>query len=190
MLTMMMRTGTVTGSASAAAVTWESENESVATVDETGKVTAVGSGSARITVTTNTMSSQDRYLSITMMVVVSPKFSLTFDDYEGNHIVANSGNDKNNYTPVNGVPSNFILESNATYGTKLKWEIIDSSTGKKPTADKLSYAISENSGSVTFSRVKAGIHEIYAFANENYNYNTNALTYMKIIVPIYLGMSI
>ena len=182
-------TGTVTGSAiSAAAVTWESENESVATVDETGKVTAVGSGSARITVTTNTMSSQDRYLSITMMVVVSPKFSLTFDDYEGNHIVANSGNDKNNYTPVNGVPSNFILESNATYGTNLKWEIIDSSTGKKPTADKLSYAISENSGSVTFSRVKAGTYEIYAFANENYNYNTNApYAYMKIIVPIYLG---
>ena len=67
-------------------------------------------------------------------------------------------------------------------------EIIDSSTGKKPTADKLSYAISENSGSVTFSRVKAGTYEIYAFANENYNYNTNApYAYMKIIVPIYLG---
>lgn len=178
---------TVTGAAiSAAAVTWESENESVATVDETGKVTAVGSGSARIVVTTNTMSSQDRALSISMMVVVAPKFTLAFDDESNNHIEAESGNDKNNFIPVSGVPTNFVLESNATYGVNLKWEVYDVSTGKKVTNDKMSYSISENSGSVTFSGVKAGTYEIFAYANETYTYNTNApYAYMKIIVPIY-----
>jgi uncharacterized protein YjdB len=182
-------TETATGAAiSASAVTWESDNESVATVDETGKVIAVGSGSTKITVTTNTMSTQDRYLSISMLVVVAPKFSLTFDDVNNNPVIANSGNDNSNFTPVDGVPTNFILESNATYGTNLKWEVIDVSTGKKPTGDKLTYSISQNSGNVTFSRVKAGTYEIFAYANENYTYNTNApYAYMKIIVPIYLG---
>ena len=182
-------TETATGAAiSASAVTWESDNESVATVDETGKVKAVGSGSAKITVTTNTISAQDRYLTTSMLVVVAPKFSLTFDDVSGNHITARSVGDKNNFTPVDGVPTNFIIESNASYGTNLKWEIIDTSTGKKPTTNKLTYSISENSGNVTFSRVKAGTYEIFAYANESYNYNTNApYAYMKIIVPIYLG---
>ena len=179
----------VTGGAiSASAVVWESDNESVATVDETGKVIAVGSGSAKITVTTNTMSSQDRSLSISMLVVVAPKFTLTFDDVNNNHIVAHSGNDRNNFTPVTGVPSNFILESNASYGVNLKWEIYDVSTKAKPTKDKMTYTISENSGNVTFSRVKAGTYEIYAYANEAYSFNTNApYAYMMIIVPIYLG---
>lgn len=179
----------VTGGAiSVSAVTWESDNESVATVDDKGKVTAVGSGSTLITVTTNTMSAQDRYLSISMRVVVAPKFSLTFDDANNNHIEAHSGNDNKNFTPVEGVPSSFILESNATYGTNLKWDIIDVSTEEKATNDKLSYSISQNSGNVTFSRVKAGTYEIFAYANESYSYNTNApYAYMKIIVPIDLG---
>ncbi|TAH71481.1 MAG: hypothetical protein EWM47_04600 [Anaerolineaceae bacterium] len=179
----------VTGGAiSASAVTWESDNESVATVDDKGKVKAVGSGSTRITVTTNTMSTQDRYLSISMLVVVAPRFSLTFDDANGNPVIAHSGNNNKSFIPVDGVPSNFILESNASYGTNLKWEVIDASTGKKPTSNKLTYSISENSGNVSFSRVKAGTYEIFAYANENYNYNTNApYAYMKIIVPINLG---
>ncbi len=174
---------TVSGGAiSASAVIWESDNESVATVDETGKVTAVGSGSAKITATTSTMSAKGLPLSIPMMVVVAPKFSLTFDD-----VIHNSGNDKNNFTPVKGVPSNFVLESNASYAVNLKWEIIDSSTEKKPTKDKMTYSINENSGNVIFSKVKAGTYEIFAYANESYSYNTKApYAYMKIIVPINL----
>lgn len=181
---------TVSGSAiSASLVTFESDNESVATIDEEGKVKAVGSGSANIIVTTNTMSSQDRELSISMQVVVAPEFSLTFDDLNGNTVLANSVKDNKNFTPVNGVPSDFVIESNASYARNLKWEVYDASTNKKlsPTSDKLSYSINANSGNVSFSNVKAGTYEIYAFANESYTYNTNApYAYMKIIVPIYL----
>lgn len=172
----------VTGSAiSVSSVTWESDNESVATIDEAGKVTAVGSGSTMITVTTNTMSAQDRYLSISMRVVVAPKFSLTFDDVDNNSSTSNTS-----FTPVNSVPSNFVIKSNAKYGTNLTWEVIDSSTKRRVTNDKMTYTISQNSGNVTFTGVKAGTYEIYAYANKNYNYNTNApYAYMKIIVPIF-----
>ena len=184
-------TDPVTGGAvSASLVTWESDNESVVTVDETGKVKAVGGGSAQITVTSDTMSSNDKSLSISMRVVVAPSFTLAYDDIEGNKIVKHSGNSDKNFTPAEGVPSNFVIESNATYGTNLKWEVYDASNNKKlsPTSNKLNYSISENSQSVTFSNVKAGTYEIYAFANEKYSTNTNApYAYMKIIVPIYLG---
>ena len=181
----------VTGSGisiSAPGVMWESDNESVVTINATGRVTAVGGGSARITVTSKTMSSNGVPLSIPLQVVVAPKFSLTFDDVDDNHIIAHSVDDNTNFTPVMGVPSNFVIESNATYATNLKWEIIDESTKKKPTSDKLSYSISQNGGNVTFSRVKAGTYEIFAYADEDYNYNTTVpYAYMKIIVPIYLG---
>lgn len=184
-------TDPVSGSAiSAAAVTWESDNESVATVDETGKVKAVGSGSALITVTTNTMSSQNRSLSDTVRVVVAPSFSLTYDDLNGNRVTKHSSKNNKNFEPVEGVPTNFIIESNATYATNLKWEVYDVSTKKKlsPTGNKLNYSVSENSGNVVFSNVKAGTYEIYAFASDKYGVNTNApYAYMKVIVPIYLG---
>lgn len=178
------------GAISAAAVTWESDNESVAKVDDNGKVTPVGCGSALITVTTKTLSTKDKTLSAFLRVVITPAFSLTYDDYNGNRVVKHSGNDRKNFVPAEGVPSNFIIESKATYATNLKWEVYDSSTNRKlsPDSDKLKYSISENSGNVVFTNVKAGTYEIYAFANENYNVNTNApYAYMKIIVPIYLG---
>ena len=133
---------------------------------------------------------RSRDLTITMQVVVAPKFSLTYDDLNGNSVVANSGKDNKKFTPVEDVPTNFVIESNASYASNLKWEVFDASNDKKlsPTSNKLSYSISENSGNITFSKVKAGTYEIYAYANDSYNYNTNApYAYMKIIVPIYIG---
>lgn len=181
----------VSGSAiSASVVTWESDNESVVKVYDTGKVEAVGSGSALITVTTNTMSSQNRTISKSVRVVVTPSFSLTYDDMNGNKVTKESSSSNTNFVPVAGVPTNFVIESNATYATNLKWEVYDASTKDKlsPTGKKLNYSISENSGNIVFSNVKAGTYEIYAFANEKYSTNTNApYAYMKIIVPIYLG---
>lgn len=179
----------VSGSAiSASAVLWESENEGVATIDSKGKVVAVGSGSTTITVTSNTMSSQDRPMLITMKVVVKPEFSITFDNRSGvtrTHVSVT--NKTNPAGVVDEVPSNFVIESKATLGANLKWEVFDFSTKKKlaQTSNKLSYSISEISGNVTFSNVKAGTYEIYAFADKSYSLNTNApYAYMKIIVPI------
>ncbi|MHB8128838.1 MAG: Ig-like domain-containing protein [Mobilitalea sp.] len=182
----------VSGSAIASsAVKWESENDGVATVDESGFVTAVGSGTTTITVNSATMSSLGKSMAITMKVVVKPTFSLTYDDAAMVHHVVNSEEDTDLPVPAVGVPSNFKIESNATKATNLKWEVYDSSTKKKLTAgtsSKMTYAVSSLSGNVTFNNVKAGTYEIYAFADEGYNVNTNApYAYMKVIVPIDVG---
>jgi hypothetical protein len=181
----------VSGSAiSADYVSWKSENEGVATVDsKTGKVKAVGPGSTDITVSTNTLSSDGDPMEITMKVVVAPKFKLVFDETAGYDSVSNQTNPDG---IIENVPSNFDITSKATKGTNLNWEVYDcTGTTKKlinpATSTKMSYTVSEISGNVSFSNVKAGTYEIFAFADETFNENTNApYAYMKIVVPIKL----
>ena len=179
--------GTVSGpEIPATAVTWESDNEGVATIDNKGLVKAVGAGNATITVTSNTMSSSDKPMSIKMKVIVAPSFSITYTDASGTTTTANSyDDDKNPNAVARGVPSSFVVESNATQASNLKWEVIDLSTGKPVTDKKMEYSVSQISGTVTFSRVKAGTYLIYAFAEPTYNTNTNApYAYLKVIVPV------
>ncbi|HWT74530.1 MAG TPA: Ig-like domain-containing protein [Mobilitalea sp.] len=182
----------VSGSAiSVNAVNWDSSDEGVATVDSTGKITAVGAGSSTITVTSNTMSTQDKPMAITMKVVVKPDFSLSFTDSSNTPVTYHSAEDNSTSSAVaTGVPSNFVINSNAALGTNLKWEVYDCSTKTIITAGstgKLTYTVSSMSGNVSFSNVKAGTYEIYAFADQKYNVNTNApYAYMKLVVPITL----
>ncbi len=179
--------GTVSGAAiSLNAVTFDSSDEGVVTVDANGKVTAVGGGSATVTVTSKTMSSKDTPMSPSIRVIVAPSYTLTYDA-RNTHYVQRSTADPDTAVPALWVPSNFVLESNATMANNLKWEVYDTSTGKKlpVSGPKLSYSVSSLSGNVSFSSVKAGTYEIYAFANEDYNKNTKApFAYMKIVVPI------
>lgn len=183
-------TGTVTGSAiQLAQVTWESENEDVVTVSDRGLLTAVGAGCSLLTVTSNTVSSQDMSLSATLIVVVRPSFTLSYDA-EGVHHDEISVNDDRNAAPAIDVPSSFVLVSNATVAQNLKWEVYDCSNGRRLSQDssKLSFSVSTYSGNVSFSNVKAGTYEIYAFADDNFGRDTNApYAYMKIIVPIDVG---
>lgn len=183
----------VTGSAiSADMVTWESNNEGVAKVSDTGLVTAVGAGTATITVTSNTMSSQDKPMKISMTVLVKPTFSLTFTNSANvTETYYSTSSKKDSSSVVKGVPSNFVINSNGTLGTNLKWVVYDAITEKKiseGTSDRMTYIVSNVSGNVSFSNVKAGTYEIYAFADDKYNQDTNApYAYMKIVVPIALN---
>lgn len=168
-------------------IIWTSSNQSVATVDDNGKITAVGAGSSLITVATTTLSGQHRPIQIPLRVVVRPKFSLTYDDKLGNHHVKQSTNDINTTEMTLDVPSDFVIESNANLAGNLKWEVYDFSNGRKlsPTDAKLSYSISEVSGNVIFTNVKAGTYKIFAFSNDRFNVNTNVpYAYMMIVVPI------
>ncbi len=186
-------TGTVSGAAILAnVVTFESSNEGVATIDVNGKVKAIGSGNTTITATSNTMSNNDRPMVASMNVVVAPKFSVTFPDSSGTSQTYNSVN-KSTATgsAVIGVPSNFVVVSDSTYAANLKWVVVDNETNKTiPVGDskKMTYSVSEISGNVSFSKVKAGTYEIFAFADDDYNQSTNApYAYMRIIVPIDIG---
>jgi len=176
---------------SATAVTWDSSNEGVATIDTLGNVTAVGSGNTTISVTSSTMSTKDKPMTITMKVVVTPGFNLSYTNPAGASVTCYSDDTKSTLTAVaTGVATSFVINSKATLGTNMKWVVYDTSTGKElpNTSSKLTYTVSTISGNVSFSKVKAGTYEIYAFADDSYNVNTNApYAYMKIIVPIMLG---
>ena len=177
------------GAISASAVLWESDNEGVATISATGMVKAVGSGNATITATSNTMSSQDKPMKISMKVVVKPTFSLDFSTPSN---PKNSSDNKNTPSIVTGVPSNFVIASNAKYAVNLQWEVYDSSTNSKLPAgssSKMTYSVSEISGAVEFTKVKAGTYEIYAFVDKSYDESNTTVpyAYMKIIVPIDVG---
>jgi uncharacterized protein YjdB len=191
---------TVSGGAITGGVIFSSNNNNVASVNETtGEVTAVGSGSADITIRTATMSGNDNPMEKILRVVVTPKFSLTVPNTSGGTTEYNSVASADESDPVNiaeNVPSNFTIESEAKHATDLKWEVYDCSvTPRKKLSDdsaKLQYLVSEVSGNVEFRNVKAGTYDIYAIAHEDYNLKTSVdKAYMRIVVPIHIqNMSI
>lgn len=186
-------TGTVSGGAISAGIMFSSSNNSIVSVDEVnGEVTAVGSGTAVITMKSTTMSGRDKPLSKTLTVVVSPKFTINFNSVSGGAISYPSAISPGSVDPINiieEVPSRFTIKSEAKLAEYLKWEVYDCS--KKPRAKlkadsaKLKYTISDLSGNVEFESVKAGTYEIYAIAHEDFKLNTAVdKAYMKIVVPI------
>ena len=180
----------VSGGAITAGIEFESSDDKVVEVDpESGELTAKGGGSADITVRSTTFSGSDKPMTATVRVVVAPTFKMTWDN-GSETITANSWYKKGEGTAVKEVPSNFVINSNAAIAEKLKWEVYDcSGTGdpKKLAADsaKLKYSVSDISGNVTFTNVKAGTYEIWAFAGKDYKEGHNVIyAYMKIVVPI------
>ncbi len=186
-------TTTVSGGAITSGIMFSSSNTSVATVDETsGEVTAVGSGTSEITITTTTMSGRDKPLTKTLTVAVSPKFTINFRSVSGSAISHDSAISPDIHDPVHiieDVPSAFKLISNAKLAKFLKWEIYDLSKKPReklgPDSAKLKYMVSDVSGSVDFENVKAGTYEIYAIVDKDYKLETAVdKAYMKIVVPI------
>ena len=180
----------VSGGAITAGLLFASSNNSVATVDElTGEVTAVGSGVSDITITTTTLSGSDKPLEKTLRVVVSPKFSLTLTSVSGSAIEYLSEDSDKTATVVKGVPSSFTINSEATRADNLTWVVYDITGGKEEIADssKLKYSVSNLSGNVTFTGVKAGTYKIYALA-PGYEIGSDVdYAFMRIVVPIHIG---
>ncbi len=184
---------TVSGGAIESGIMFSSSNTSVATVNETsGEVTAVGSGTSEITITTTTMSGRDKPLTKTLTVAVSPKFTINFNSVSGGAISYPSAISPDINDPVHiieDVPSAFRLISSAKLAKFLKWEVYDLSKKPreklKPDSSKLKYTVSDVSGNVEFTNVKAGTYEIYAIADKEYTLETAVdKAYMKIVVPI------
>jgi len=179
--------GAITGSA----VTYTSANENVVKVDENGKVTAIGAGKSEITISSVTTSSSEKKMTITVTAVVAPSYNLSYTSSSG---ASYSVNSKKKVTDSGGladyVPSSFTLVSNAVYASNLTWVVYDRAGNKidPATSSIMKYAVSEQSGTVNFTNVKAGTYDIYAFADKDYNTSTNApYAYMRVIVPIDLG---
>ena len=184
--------GVTGGSIDAGGVEFKSSDEMVVEVDpETGKLIGKGGGSAVITVSSKTLSGKDKPMMVSVNVVVVPTFKISWHN-GSESVTADSVDKEGKGEPVRDVPSGFVVESNAHNAKNLKWEVYDcTGTGKdKPkllpqTGPKLEYIVSDVSGNVTFSNVKAGTYEIWAFAGKDYKKGHNVTyAYMKIIVPI------
>ncbi len=77
-------TATVEPSEASQSVTWDSDNETVATVDESGNVTAVGAGEATITATAAVAAEGGEKASASCTVtVMEPTYTVTLDPNEG-----------------------------------------------------------------------------------------------------------
>jgi uncharacterized protein YjdB len=178
-----------TDSASTPAVSWKSDKPEIVEVNkDTGELTPHSSGTAMVTVTTNTVNSAGIPLSQPMYVVVKPKFYLDL----GTHPNPQSG--ENSLPEVNNVPTTFTLKSNAVSSENLIWKIIDDSTNKEISFSdhsKMTCVFEKNSGNVNFSNVKAGIYEIYAYPNVASKTNDNVPhASMKIMVPLVMDDNI
>jgi uncharacterized protein YjdB len=181
---------------SSTSLLFESDNNGVVTVTADGTVKAVGAGSAAITITSSTMSSSDKPLSISLRVVVKPQFSFTYSTGSST-VTCNSASDNKGDTGVyTGVPTSFVLNSNATVGDNLIW-VVYNVVGDKRTkisegvSSKMTYTIND-SGTVSFSGIKTGTYEIYAFTYKDYTQNNTNVpyAYMKIYVPIAIDSSV
>jgi Bacterial surface proteins containing Ig-like domains len=165
--------------------TFASSNTGVATVSDTGLVTAVSAGTTTITITSNTTSTTNSKMSATLTVVVTPKFSFSYSDNSGTHNCVSSSSNTDVNSIYKGVPSEFTINSNGKLGKNLNWIIYQcvGTTKTKITATSklMSYSISD-SGTVAFSKVKAGTYEIYACADPYTETVNVTYAYMKIYV--------
>ncbi len=148
-------------------VDWSSSNELVATVDKYGNVTAVGAGSAEITVTTQTVSGNSKALIRSATVIVAPIGSFTeAEDYAGYKDKISMETRKDN----------FMIYVNGQSASNLVWKVSQLVTVKGQATEKvlssnsgiLNYAINEYSGSVSFTGVKAGTYVVRAYTKDEY----------------------
>ncbi len=165
-------------------VDWSSSNEMVATVDEFGKVTAVGAGRAEIMVSTQTASGQSKPLVKTATVIVAPIGSFTeAQDYVGYEDKISTQISKDN----------FMIYVNGQSASNLVWKVSQLVTVKGKSTEKelsansdiLKYSINEYSGSVNFYGVKAGTYVIRAYADKEYIGNGNIPSFEAEVVVLF-----
>ncbi|NLK27575.1 MAG: Ig domain-containing protein [Clostridiales bacterium] len=164
-------------------IQWESNHTEVATVVD-GKLTALGAGNASIIITTNKGATENGFISKTLNVYVKPDFLMVYD----NTIVSSSvkGNTLPD-SPVENVPTEFTIRSNATPAENLTWVIKETYSGRKiaPTGSgKMEYLVSPSGKSVTFTDVKAGTYDIFAYTDGENNSAGATYAFMRIVVPI------
>lgn len=165
-------------------VDWTSSNELVATVDRYGKVTAVGAGSAEITVTTQTVAGNSRALVRSATVVVAPVGSFTeAENYAGYQDRISMETRKDN----------FMIYVNGQSAANLVWKVSQLVTVRgtaterelSANSDVLKYAINEYSGSVNFTGVKAGTYVVRAYTSREYMGNSAIPSFEAKIVVLF-----
>ena len=165
-------------SSGATSITWKSEDANVATVNEYGFVKAVGAGKTTILMTTATQSGTSETMSKIATVVVSPLAKYPSDSTLAHKDILNITNAPNE-------PSNFVINTNATFATNIIWEVYDGKGNLISPTDKskIELLVSSISGNIELINVKAGTYKIYGFTDNVYRKSVGYLE-INIIVPI------
>lgn len=166
------------------AITWTSSDESVVKVDESGILTASGSGYAIIKVETTTVYN-NKTDSISFPVFVAPTGQ-----------VSTSSAAMTDYFEFTATSNSFTINTNAAKSSNLTWtihkgadkggEVIDP---KK--SNLMNLTLSEYSGSATFTDVKAGTYYITARPTKDFSEDNSFIKNLefKVVVPIFFGHS-
>lgn len=150
---------------SSSSVSIDSSNTSVATVGTDGKVTAVGAGTTKITVTTNNAPGDQgsSNLTATFKVIVEPKVSLTDSPNASDY----------SYQITQSTEGAITFFTNAKQASKLIWKFYyKTDSGPQLISNPsgtISYTASAKDGSITINNsTKAADYIIMGFADEMY----------------------
>ncbi|MBE5962584.1 MAG: hypothetical protein E7256_14610 [Lachnospiraceae bacterium] len=166
----------------AMSLAWTTSNPNVVTVNDCGVVTAVGAGYAEVTVTTITTSEKGKAESKTFPVIVAPR---AYDEANKTWIGDHTIEAKESTVTIK---TNGLGAKNLTYVLRKGDE-----NGQILDIDKNDYMtvnISEFSGNVTLSNLKAGVYYLNIRPTSKFaenNSNVVDLT-IKIIVPVRMSL--
>lgn len=175
------------------ALAWSSSDPSVVEVDEdTGMVTAMHSGFARITVKTKTDSGKNDGDSLTYNVVVVPEaFGVGYTtDYSNDFLFYSNVNDKE-----------IVIQTDARYANVLKWQLFQGDKASKSAEITKQYqsqmAVSDATGRVTLSNMPAGVYCLTAIPVKDAAASSQLATYdviganiqyLKIVIIVTLNL--
>ncbi len=167
-------------------LTWKFSKDGVIMVDGSGMVTVLGAGHTTVTVTTDTNDGQSKADVTTFEVVVVPVGSVAT---QAPLPPANPSAYDSFGQTVNMVVDNpyFTIYSNGNPASNMTWKVYSvDATGKetliKPSdTTLLTYAISEQSGNLNFTDVKAGTYVVKGYATETYDATWAVVTYNVVV---------
>lgn len=159
-------------------LSWSTSNDGVVKADEDGKLTILGAGHTTVTITTDTNNGQQKVDTTSFEVVVTPlgsKAEGTVSDYTQDVSMT-----------VN--TSQFTIYSNGAPAANLIWEVYAKDAAgnltRLPQTDtsRLTYSVSEETGAVNFTGVKAGTYEVRAYSTKAYDDSWVELTYHIVVL--------
>lgn len=157
-------------------LTWAFSKDGVVSIDD-GKLHIEGAGQTTVTITTDTNNGQSQADTATFEVIVTPFGAAA----EG----AISTYSQSVNMTVDA--SNFTLYTNSAPASNLIWEVYSKDVNGELTkinqsnTTLLTYSISEETGVVNFSGVKAGTYEVRAYSTKDYDAPWALLTYNIVV---------
>ena len=155
---------------------WETSDESVVAVTDTGELIATGTGRAKIHITTKTVNANGKPMELFLDVLVNPLANIN---------IYNNGKAEWVNNGVIEVGSSFSLPINSKRADHLRWVVKDSAGNVlEPDSVQFSYKVHKTNPTFEVINAKVGVYTVQAFIEglTDENVNVDYLNF-KVIVP-------